>query len=91
MLGIPKLKSFGKDSIRFTPDGNITHTNEIGNTKSADFKIGKYYITQKYTREDGGTQDDQYNDVVDFLTKGSINNKVGALVDGDYWINKKIN
>ena len=45
-------------------------------------------ITQKYTEGEGGAQDNQRNDVIDFLKRGSIKHKVMAVVDGDYWDSK---
>lgn len=89
ILGIPKLPVSGANSIRFTPDGKLTGVKSIGVSKSADFLINGIYFTQKYTAESGGAQDNQYNDVVDFLVKGSINYKVGAIVDGEYWDKKR--
>lgn len=89
ILGVPKLPASGAKSIRFTPNGELTGVKSIGTSKSADFLFDGIYFTQKYTTESGGSQDNQYNDVVDFLVKGSINNKVGAMVDGKYWDNKK--
>ena len=89
ILGIPKLPVSGANSIRFTPEGKLTGVKSIGVSKSADFLINGIYFTQKYTAESGGAQDNQYNDVVDFLVKGSINYKVGAIVDGEYWDKKR--
>ena len=89
ILGIPKLPANGANSIRFTPDGELTGVKSIGVSKSADFLFNGIYFTQKYTTESGGAQDNQYNDVVDFLVKGSINYKVGAMVDGEYWDEKR--
>ncbi len=89
ILGVPKLPASGAKSIRFTPNGELTGAKSVGTSKSADFLFNGIYFTQKYTTESGGAQDNQYNDVVDFLVKGSINNKVGAMVDGKYWDNKK--
>ena len=85
VLKVKKLPSFGKNCIRFTPQGEITAINQGGNTKSADFMLDEYYATQKYTKEMGGSQDNQKQDVRDFLEKGSINYKVAAILDGDYW------
>lgn len=85
VLQVEKLPSFGKNCIRFTPTGEITTVNQGGNTKSADFMYNGYYATQKYTKGTGGAQDNQKNDVIDFLVKGSINHKVAAIVDGEYW------
>lgn len=89
ILGVPKLPANGANSIRFTPDGKLTGVKSIGVSKSADFLFNGIYFTQKYTAESGGAQDNQYNDVVDFLVKGSINYKVGAIVDGEYWDKKR--
>lgn len=89
VLGLDKLPASGKNCIRFNDAGNIVSTS-TGNTKSADFMLGEYYTTQKYTNEAGGAQDNQRNDVIDFLKRGSIKHKVAAIVDGDYW-DKHIN
>lgn len=89
ILGVPKLPANGANSIRFTPNGELTGVKSIGVSKSADFLFNGIYFTQKYTAESGGAQDNQYNDVVDFLVKGSINHKVGAMVDGEYWDKKR--
>lgn len=87
-LKIKKLSGQGEEDIRFDRTGNI-HIGEGSKalyTKNADFYLHNVYITQKYTgRSTGGAQDNQFKEVVDFLTCGSINYKVGALVDGWYW------
>jgi hypothetical protein len=84
VLGLPKLPASGRNSIRFTDSGDIVST-AAGNTKSADFIWNGYYTTQKYTDCEGGAQDNQRNDVIDFLKRGSIKHKVAAIVDGAYW------
>lgn len=84
VLGLKKLPSQGKNCIRFNDNGDIVSTSS-GNTKSADFMLGEYYATQKYTDGTGGAQDNQRNDVIDFLKRGSIKHKVAAIVDGTYW------
>mgnify|MGYP004629383833 CR=1 FL=1 len=89
ILKIEKLPAVGKNCVRFTQDGTITNKVGVDVSKSADFKDGEFYYTQKYTHEGGGAQDNQYNDVVDFLIKGSKKNKVGAILDGEYWENKR--
>ena len=89
ILGISKLPASGARSIRFTSSGDLTGVKSTDVSKSADFLFNGIYFTQKYTTENGGAQDNQYNDVVDFLVKGSINNKVGAMVDGKYWDKKR--
>lgn len=86
ILNLKKLSPSGNNCIRFDDNGNIVHDSDSGkNTKSADFYYNGYYMTQKYTNESGGSQDNQRNDVIDFLKRGSIKNKVGAIVDGYYW------
>lgn len=87
VLGWEKKPSQGSKCIRFNDDGDIVSTS-AGNTKSADFQEFGYYITQKYTEGEGGAQDNQRNDVIDFLKRGSIKHKVMAVVDGDYWDSK---
>lgn len=85
-IGVKKLPSKGKNCIRFNEEGEIVNQKTVSSSKSADFLIEGIYFTQKYTGENtGGAQDNQFNDVVDFLTKGSIYYKVGAIVDGAYW------
>jgi hypothetical protein len=89
LLKIKKLPASGKNCIRFNQAGEIVSTSAPSHTKSADFIVNDAYITQKYTMETGGAQDNQYDDVVSFLTCGSQQYKVGALVDGLYWENGK--
>lgn len=84
VLNLEKLPAMGKNAIRFDDDGNIV-SSAAGHTKSADFIYKEYYATQKYTDGNGGAQDNQRNDVIDFLKRGSIKNKVAAIVDGKYW------
>lgn len=88
-LNVPKLPASGRKCVRFDESGDMVSVNCIGATKSADFFIDGIYYTQKYTKEAGGAQDNQYADVVDFLIKGSIKHKVGAIVDGDFWTEKR--
>ena len=84
ILGVPKLSASGKNCIRFNDEGEIVFS-AIGATKSADFYYRGYYVTQKYTTSSGGAQDNQRNDVIDFLTRGSKKHLVMAIVDGEYW------
>lgn len=83
-MGYTKLPQNGKNAIRFDDEGNITNICN-GNTKAADFKHEDYYITQKYTADLGGAQTSQKNEVIDFLKRGSLQNKVMAIVDGKFW------
>lgn len=84
VLGLSKLPASGRNCIRFNNVGDIVSTS-TGNTKSADFMLDDYYATQKYTNGEGGAQDNQRNDVIDFLNRGSIKHKVAAILDGAYW------
>lgn len=84
LLGVPKLPASGKNCIRFNDNGDIVHA-ATGASKSADFLYDGYYATQKYTTSAGGAQDNQKNDVIDFLKRGSLKHKVMAIVDGEYW------
>lgn len=83
-LNVDKLSAQGKNCIRFNDEGDIV-SSSVGTTKSADFLYNGYYATQKYTDGKGGAQDNQRNDVIDFLKRGSIKFKVAAIVDGAYW------
>lgn len=86
VLGLKKLPAAGKNCIRFSDTGEIVHiANPNHHSKSADFLFQDYYATQKYTDGTGGAQDNQRNDVIDFLKKGSLKHKVAAIVDGEYW------
>lgn len=61
-LDVKTLPQSGKNTIRFSSFGEKISTKEKDCSKSADFKIGSYYITQKYTGENtGGAQDNQYD------------------------------
>lgn len=90
--GFVKLPAGGSSCIRFDDNGDIFSQNLNRFSKSADFSYTKdgilYYITQKYTMSAGGSQDNQYRDVIDFLNKGSKKHQVIALVDGNYWYSK---
>jgi len=89
LLNTNTLPQAGKNSIRFNSKGELGHLKTPNTSKAADFYINNTYITQKYTRGFGGAQDNQYNDVVDFLLKGSQQYKVGAILDGSYWEEKR--
>ena len=64
-----KLPSKGKDSIYFI-NGKLVHKKEENQkVKSADFYNSQLdtYVFAKYTHEEGGSQDNQYSDVVMFI------------------------
>lgn len=84
-------KKLGANQVRFNERGEkISGPQQVGCSKSADYLLddGIYY-TQKFTTGSGGAQDLAYHDVIEFLEKGSILYKVGAILDGTYWDNGK--
>ena len=84
-------KKLGVNQVRFDAMGEmVSGPAKPGCTKSADYFLedGVYY-TQKFTTGSGGAQDLAYHDVVEFLEKGSILYRVGAILDGSYWSNGK--
>lgn len=91
---VVKLPASGNDSLLII-NGNLLRRREIQNTdnhKTIDFhaiiKEINIYIAHKYTAEAGGAQDNQYNDLINFINQA--NPYVGkdyfiALADGDYY------
>lgn len=90
LLKVKKIPQSGKNCIRFNSNGDICSMKTAAATKAVDFILNDRFITQKYTRGTGGAQDNQFQDVVNFLDIGSKKNKVGALVDGSYWDEKRV-
>jgi len=70
--------------------------NASKNTKSIDFtwKVGSYsfYASHKYTKDSGGSQDNQYIDIQNFLKQARDNNYGKcvflAICDGKYYLKK---
>lgn len=98
------LPSGGKNALYLISGQIIQGCNLTTNKKpkSIDFLIElingqKIYCTHKYTKESGGSQDNQLNDVLSFLENSrnlhSKNIFVIAILDGDYYKHKinKIN
>ena len=96
---IEKLPAGGKDAlylidgkIRSRKDGLTDANISAAGVKSLDFKIitkkGKTgYIAAKHTRADGGSQDNQYNDILTTLKHYVPNDDflLIANVDGEYY------
>lgn len=88
------------DNAKYIINGNISGSKELKNknqdTKSIDFyfEYGEYniYASHKYTKNEGGAQDNQYKDVQEFLKNSRDNNskdtKFIAICDGDYYQHK---
>ena len=88
---ILQVKHLPNNAISFSENGDICGTCAATNSKPVDFIKDNIYITQKYTRGKGGAQDNQYRDVIQFLTYGSKKHKVAAYVDGSYYTEQKRN
>lgn len=86
-----QVKHLPNNAISFSKNGDICEACAATNSKSVDFIKDDVYITQKYTRGKGGSQDNQYRDVIQFLTYGSKKYKVAAYVDGSYYTEQKRN
>lgn len=80
-----QVKHLPNTGISFTKEGELCPHPAAGNSKTVDFIKDGVYITQKYTRGQGGSQDNQYRDVIQFLTYGSKKYKVAAYIDGSYY------
>lgn len=73
---------------------NLTNKNQ--NTKSVDFRFeyGKFtfFASHKYTKNEGGAQDNQYKDVQEFLREARdstlANTVFLAICDGEYYQHK---
>lgn len=91
-----KLPSSGKNAKYVTSNG-VKHENE-DNVKSIDFEIKieekTIYATCKYTKDEGGAQDNQYADVQEYVravvnmsTQGNAedNEYFIVIVDGEYY------
>lgn len=88
LLGV---KHLANTAMSFTEDGELVEGCAVNNSKSVDFIKDNVYITQKYTTSNGGAQDNQYRDVIQFLKYGSKRHKVAAYIDGSYYTTAKRN
>jgi hypothetical protein len=91
---VVKLPASGNDSLLII-NGRLFRRSEIQNAenhKTIDFHAItndiNLYIAHKYTAEAGGAQDNQYNDLINFITQA--NQYIGddyfiALADGNYY------
>ena len=82
--GVEKLPNTGPNAL-YLIDGKIQPPPAIkGIHKSIDATYGDRYMTLKYTKVRGGTQDNQKNDVINFI-ENSGDHKIAAITDGPYY------
>ncbi|GMO67412.1 MAG: hypothetical protein Ta2D_12990 [Rickettsiales bacterium] len=93
------LASGGKNAIYLT-NGKIFTGKDLKDKskdiKSIDFKWKKgettFYASHKYTKDEGGSQDNQYEDIQKFLRNVIDNNEKNtiflAICDGEYYQTK---
>ena len=98
-----ELKPSGKDAL-YIKKGKLVHSlkekdTEKNEDKSIDFSFEYsnkvFYLSHKYTKDDGGSQDNQYKDQANFC-KNAFKSKEKniyyiALCDGEYWNKKRKN
>lgn len=97
-----KLPSTGRNALYINADGQVVTREQLAGapppSKSIDFwwRTGNVtcYAAQKYTREGGGNQDNQFNEVVRLLQnfQRRINNGIVlfVLVDGPYYTDQRL-
>jgi len=92
IAGVEDFVNHGSSVNLFVINGKITEKREPG-IKSIDYTWNwngrKVYASQKYTAENGGAQDNQYNDILSFLknSQGNEEHIFIAIIDGDYYNN----
>jgi hypothetical protein len=96
--GISNFKNLPSSTNLYVYKGELVELKDrpIG-VKTVDYifeyKNETFVCCQKYTKEEGGHQDNQFNDVVAFLenSKELKNYKVICLLDGNYYNEERIN
>lgn len=98
---IVKLRASGEDALYITSDGSIgPYLKKPKPSKSIDFRwtTGDYtvYAAHKYTKEGGGNQDSQFNEIRTQLAnfqKGAEDRHTVflAIVDGPYYTPNRLN
>lgn len=97
-INVKKLPASGKNAL-YCKSGrieNIQKKERPKELKSLDFEIKidnkVIYLVHKYTNEDGGAQDNQYNDVIHQLNNLDSNttSNVWLCLDGPYYTKERI-
>jgi hypothetical protein len=87
----------GGSNAQYIIDGKLGHSRDfsrIGENKSIDFEVilednSRILLSAKYTKDEGGAQDNQFNDLKNFIKnaekypKNDV--KFAALADGSYY------
>lgn len=95
-IEVIKLNSSGKNAFYVIDDEIKTNIVKPIGHKSLDFLIKiknkEIYLINKYTNEEGGSQDNQFNDVIIQLKNigTKTRNKVWVCLDGEYYTKEKI-
>ena len=97
-----KLPSSGNNACYINADGLVVTGSQLAGatkpSKSLDFRwvtgVVTCYAAQKYTKEGGGNQDSQYNEVQrllrNFQQRTTNDTALIILVDGDYYTEERI-
>ena len=101
--GFRKLSATGENATYINADGQVITKAQLGPaiqpSKAIDFRwqtgnITRYAV-QKYTKESGGNQDSQFNEILRLLQnfQWRINNDTAlfVLVDGPYYTEARLN
>lgn len=96
--GVENFEDLPSSTYWYLVDGKVVKlkSRPIG-IKNIDyifsFRGQRFVCTQKYTKDAGGAQDNQFNDIVSFLQQ-SLNMEEGtiavAIIDGAYYTKEKI-
>ena len=96
-----KLPSSGNNACYINADGLVVTGSQLAGatkpSKSLDFRwvtgVVTCYAAQKYTKEGGGNQDSQYNEVQrllrNFQQRTTNDTALIILVDGDYYTEER--
>lgn len=94
-----RLPKSGENAVYISSDGEVRQNMARAPSKSLDFRwrTGKFtvYASHKYTREGGGNQDSQYNEILHLLTmfqraRESEDVVLLAIVDGPYYTKSRM-
>ena len=88
----------GRKNAMYVLEGTVRTGDKPSKNKSIDFywtypfkgRVLKFYATHKYTKQEGGAQDNQFADVLGFMENANKSNdedaRFFAVTDGDYYL-----